>query len=280
MAYLITGATGAIGRQVVDQLVATGAQVRALSRQPDRANLPAGVKVFEGDLTADRLPDGAFAEVKRIFLFPAEGDVSPFLANAKAAGVEHVVVLSSLAAAAEFPRDLNSASYRHHRAIERAVEASGLAYTFLRPGSFANNLRFWSHSIKTQRLVYGPYPQSAQALIHEADVAAVAVAALTTEGHQGATYALTGPESLTQAEQLQTIGAAIGQELTYQVITPEQFRQSMSRFMPDDIVQMMLAYWSDTVDQPDVVRPTVEQITGRPARTLAQWAADHAADFS
>jgi len=280
MAYLITGATGAVGRQVVDQLVVAGAQVHALTRNPDRANLPAGVKVFEGDLTADRLQPGAFDDVKRIFLFPAEGDIGPFLASAKAAGVEHVVVLSSLAAAAELPRDLNSPSYRHHRAIEQAVEASGLAYTFLRSGSFANNLRFWSYSIKTQRMVYGPYPQSAQALVHEADVAAVAVAALTTAGHQGATYALTGPQSLTQVEQLQTIGDAIGQKLTYQVITPDQFKQSMSQFMPADVIQMMLDYWSDTVDQPDVVRPTVEQVTGRPARTQAQWAADHVADFS
>jgi uncharacterized protein YbjT (DUF2867 family) len=279
MSYLITGATGAIGRQVINQLVTTGAQVHALTRKPDRANLPAGVKIFGGDLTTGQLQAGSFDDVKSVFVFPAEGDISPFLAKAKAAGVEHLVVLSSLAAAAEFPRDLNSASYRHHRAIEQAVEASGLAYTFLRPGSFANNLRFWSHSIKTQRMVYGPYPQSAQALIHEADVAAIAVAALTTDGHQGAKYALTGPESLTQAEQLRTIGAAIGQELAYQVITPEQFRQSMSQFMPADIVQMMLDYWSDTVEQPDVVRLTVEQITGRPARTLARWAADHVADF-
>lgn len=279
MSYLITGATGAVGRHVVTQLVALEAKVHALSRRPDQTSFPAGVKVFGGDLTANHLPDEMFDGVKSVFLFPAEGDVSPFLVKAKAAGVEHLVVLSSLAAAAEFPRDLNSPSYRHHRAIEQAVEASGIAYTFLRPGSFANNLRFWSHSIKTQRMVYGPYPQSAQALIHEADVAAVAVAALTTAGDQGVKYALTGPASLTQAEQLKTIGAAIGQELTYQVITPDQFRQSMSQFMPADIIQMMLDYWSDTVEQPDVVRPTVEQITGRPARTLAQWAADHAAEF-
>jgi uncharacterized protein YbjT (DUF2867 family) len=279
MSHLITGATGAIGRHIVSQLVATGAEVRAISRKPDQANLPAGVKVFGGDLTRSRLQDGAFDDVRSVFLFPADGDIKPFLGKAKAAGVEHIVALSSLAAAAEFPRDLNSASYRHHLAIEKAVEASGIAYTFLRPGSFANNLRFWAHTIKTSKMVFGPYPQSSQALIHEADVAAVATAILTTDGHKGAKYALTGPESLTQVEQLKTIGAAIGQELTYQAITPEQFMQSMSQFMPTDIIQTMLDYWSDTVEQPDVVRPTVEQITGRPARTLAQWANDHASDF-
>jgi len=279
MSYLITGATGAIGRHIVDQLVATGAEVHALSQRPDQANLQTGVKVFAGDLTSTRIQDGVFDEVKRVFLFPADGDIKPFLGKAKAAGVEHIVVLSSLAAAAEFPRDLNSASYHHHRAIEKAVEAAGIAYTFLRPGSFANNLRFWAHTIKTTRTVYGPYPQSAQALIHEADVATVAVTILITEGHKGAKYALTGPESLTQADQLKTIGAAIGQELTFQAITPEQFTQSMSQFMPTGIIQTMLDYWSDTIEQPDVVRPMVEQITGRPARTLAQWATDHVSDF-
>jgi len=129
------------------------------------------------------------------------------------------------------------------------------------------------------RTVFGPYPQAAQVLIHEADVAAVAVAALTEARHRGATYALTGPECLTQVEQLKTIGQAIGQELTYQQISPEQYQQSMSQYMPAGVIKMLLAYWSDTVDQPEVVRPTVEQITGRPAYSLARWAAEHTADF-
>lgn len=280
MTHLITGATGAIGRIIVDQLVAAGADVAALTRKPDEANLPAAVKVFQGDLTQSEFPEGLLAGVKRIFLFPVYGNIHPFLSQGKAAGVEHIVVLSSLAAAAEFPRDLDSPSYRHHRGIEQAVDASGMQYTFLRPGSFANNLRFWAHTIKTMRTVFGPYAQSAQALIHEADVADVAVAVLkAADQHRGAMYRLTGPESLTQVEQLMTIGAAIGQELRFQEISPEQFTQSMSQYMPADIIQMMLDYWCDTVDQPDIVRPDVEQITGRPTRTLAQWAADHAADF-
>ncbi len=280
MAYLITGATGAIGRLLVNQLVSRGADVVALSRKPDQANLPAAVKVVQGDLTQREFPKEMFVGVKSIFLFPVFGDLLPFLGSAKAAGVEHIVVLSSLAAAAEFPRDLNSPSYRHHRGIEQAVEASGMQYTFLRPGAFANNLRFWANTIKNSRTVYGPYPQSAQALIHEADVADVAASVLSAvDQHRGKMYRLTGPQSLTQAEQLMTIAAAIGQDLSYQQISPEQFTQSMNQFMPADIIKMMLDYWRDTVDQPDVVHPDLEQITGRPARTLAQWAADHASEF-
>jgi uncharacterized protein YbjT (DUF2867 family) len=279
MPYLITGAAGFIGRQIVDQLLAAGAAVHALSRRPDQASFPPEVNVFGGDLTSGDIQTGAFAAVKSIFLFPADGDIRPFLDKARVAGVEHVVALSSLAAAGEHQRDLHSTSYRHHRAIEQAVAASGMEYTFLRPGSFANNLRFWSHTIKTANTVYGPYPESAQSLIHEADFAAVAVAALTTDWHTGATYALSGPECLTQAEQLNTISRAIGRELTYRAISPEQFKQSMRQFMPEDIISMLLTYWAETVDQPDIVRPTVEQITGKPAHTLAQWATDHIADF-
>jgi uncharacterized protein YbjT (DUF2867 family) len=279
MAYLITGATGSVGRQIVNRLVGLQAEVRALSRRPSQANLPAGVQVFAGDLAAQPVPPEALAGVRRVFLFPVFGDLRPFLAAARAAGVEHVVVLSSLAAAAEHPRDLNSPSYRHHRAVEQAVEASGLAWTFLRPSTFANNLLFWAYAIKTSRMVFGPYPQSSQALIHEADVADAAVAVLTSDGHADASYPLTGPQSLTQLEQLNTIGTALGQALTYQTISPRQFAQSMSQFMAADIIQMMLDYWSDTVAQPEPVRPTVTKLTGRPGRTLADWAAEHAAEF-
>ena len=279
MSFLITGATGTIGSQIVHQLIYQGATVRAISRNPEKVNLPGSVEVFAGDLTSKEFHPKTFDGVKSIFLFPVEGEIKKFLAEAKANGVKHIVVLSSLAAAAEFPRDINSASYRHHIAVEKAVKETGIDFTILRPGTFANNLRGWSHSIKTSKMVFGPYPNSAQALIHEADVAAVAVTVLTTEGHKGATYPLTGPEAITQVEQLKTIGDAIGQELTYQKITPEQFKQSMGQFMPAEIIKMLLDYWSDTVEKPDVVRNTVEQITGQPARTLAQWAADHASDF-
>src|SRR5512147_1916152 len=99
MSYLITGASGSVGKQVVNQLVEAGARVHALSRKPEQANLPAEVKVFQGDLSASDLQEKMFDGVKGIFLFPAYGNLRPFLSKAKAAGVEHVVVLSSLAAA-------------------------------------------------------------------------------------------------------------------------------------------------------------------------------------
>ncbi len=276
MTILVTGATGAVGRHVTQHLLATGATVRCLSRGPAR---PAGVEWVQGDLSSAAVPPRAFEGVRRLFLFPATGGVADFLAQAARAGVEHVVVLSSLAAALEHERDRGSASSRHHLAIERAARASGLTTTMLRPGTFANNLLAWAAPLRAGEVVTGPFPTSAQAPVHEADVAAVAVAALTQGGHEGQTYALTGPQALTRVQQLETIGAALGRRLTFAPCSPEAFAASVQRFMPADLISMLLAYWSDTVAAPDVVRPTIEQVTGRPARTLLDWARDHAGDF-
>ena len=168
----------------------------------------------------------------------------------------------------------------HHLAIEKAVIASGIPYTFLRPGTFANNLLFWTHSIQTGDTVYGPYANSVQAPIHEADIAAVAVVALTQDGHQGKTYPLTGPQALTRIEQLNCIGTAIGKKLRFQEIPSDVFQKEMEKSLPLPVIKMLLDYWSDTVTVPDVVLPTVEQLTDHKARPLVQWAKDHASDFS
>jgi uncharacterized protein YbjT (DUF2867 family) len=186
----------------------------------------------------------------------------------------------TLTAAGEFPRDRNSPSNKHHAEIEKSVLASGLDYAILRPGTFANNLRQWAYTIKAQAMVFGLYPESAQTLIHEEDIADVAIAALKDSRHRGATYALTGPEASSQAEQLRTIGEAIGKTLRYQKISPEEFRKSMGQFVSEEIIKMLLDYWSDTVAAPDVVRNTVEEVTGRPARKFSRWAADHAREFA
>jgi len=280
MSYLITGATGNIGAEIVRKLVQTGEKVKAMSRNPGAKPQPEGVESIVGDITAAEFEPRIFEGVSGVFLFPVDGKVDAFLKAARASGVERVVALSSLAAAEEFPRDRNSTSNRHHAAIEKSVLASGLDFTILRPVTFANNLRQWAYSIKTQGMVFGPYPESAQALIHEGDVADVAVAALTDSRHSGAIYTLTGPEALTQADQLRIIGEAIGKPLRYQKIGPEEFRKSMAQFVSENIIKMLLDYWSDTVSAPDVVRKTVEEVTCEPARKFSRWAADHAREFA
>lgn len=211
-------------------------------------------------------------------MFPAEG-ATQFVAAAAAAGVPRLVLLSSLAAAGEHERDHGSASQVHHGEIEEAVRRSGAEWTILRPGTFASNLLTWAQPIRFAGGVTGPYPTSGQAPVHEADVADAAVAALIQEGHGGQIYPMTGPQSLTRVAQLEAIAAAIGRELVFTENTPDEFRTEMSRYgVPDGIVDMLLDYWRDTVEEPDVVR-SPERLTGRPGRTLAQWARDHAAEF-
>ena len=279
MTFLVTGATGPIGRSLVAQLIDAGAAVRATTRDPTKAQFPSAVEVVAGDFTSGDLPPDALSGVTKAFVFPALGGIDGFLTKAVEAQVPQLVLLSSLSAAGEHDRDHGSMSNVHHLAIEQAVAKTEIPTTVLRPGDMANNLLYWAWSIRTSGTVYGPYPTSAQAPIHEADIAAVAAAALLEEGHAGKTYALTGPQALTRTEQLATIATAVGRELQFVEISPEAFAEQMAQYMAPGAIKMLLDYWSDTVDEPDVPRPTVEQVTGRPARTLASWAADHRTDF-
>jgi uncharacterized protein YbjT (DUF2867 family) len=278
MTILVTGATGAVGRHLIATLVARGALVRALTRKPADANLPEGVEVVVGDLTdASTLGPQVFEGVDRAFVFPAQG-VEVFLEAAVAAGVRRFTLLSSLAAAMEFPRDRGSASQLHHSAVEAAVTDRTDSWTILRPGTFASNLLAWAWQIRSGAPIRAPYLASAQAPVHEYDVAEAAAETLLSDDHIGETIPVTGPQALTRAQQVAAIGAAIGREIPLVEITPDEFRAEAGQFIPAPIMKMLLDYWSDTLTVPDQVRP-VTRVTGRPGRTLAEWAIDHRADF-
>lgn len=278
MTILVTGATGAVGRHLVSTLLDRGASVRALTRKPDGAAFPEGVDVVGGDLSdASVLGPEVFEGVDRAFVFPAQG-VGAFVEAAVAAGVHRFTVLSSLAAAREFPRDHGSASQLHHSAVEASVIESTDAWTILRPGTFANNLLSWAWQIRSGAPIRAPFLNSAQAPIHEYDVAEAAAESLLTDDHLGEVIAMTGPEAITRSEQVATIAAALGREIPLIEITPEEFRAETGQFIPEPVMKMLLDYWSDTLTEPDQPRP-VTPVTGHPGRTLAQWAADHRADF-
>ncbi|MFT4136298.1 SDR family oxidoreductase [Microbacterium sp.] len=279
MTILVTGATGAVGRHLVRALLDHDQDVRALTRDPARAALPAAVTLVSGDFAdSASLSDAVFAGVDRAFVFPGDG-VAAFVDAATRAGVERFTVLSSLAAAKEFPRDEGSASQLHHAAIEQAVTTRTDAWTILRPGTFANNLLTWAWPIKNGWPIRAPYAASAQAPIHEADVADAAAASLLSDEWIGQAIPLTGPQALTRTEQVAAIAAGIGRELELVEISPEEFRAEVAQFVPAPIIDMLLDYWRDTLTEPDRVRP-VTPLTGRPGRTLAEWARDHRADFA
>lgn len=277
MTILVTGATGHVGRVVVDRLLHAGMPVRALTRRPATAHLPERAEVVAGDLAEpDALPGGLFAGVDRMYLFPVAETAAEVMDRARAAGVRRVVTLSALAV--DMDGGANPLGDRH-LAVERAVEAAGVEWTHLRPGPFAVNALSWAPSIRAQGVVRAPYGASQQAPIHEADIAEVAVTALLEDGHAGAAYALSGPEPLTQIERVAAIATATGREISFEEQSPKEGRAAMVTYMPEPVADMMLGYMASTVTEPAPVFRAVADVLGRPGRTFAQWAADHAADF-
>jgi uncharacterized protein YbjT (DUF2867 family) len=271
MTILITGATGNVGHHIVAELAGRGTAVRAMSRGD--ARVPAGVRVVRGDLTDPGSLTAALDGVDSVFLlwpwFSAEGAAPVVDAIARHAG--RVVYLSALSAE----------SGGVWGEVEQLIERSGLAWTFLRAGGFATNTLEWADEIKKSGVVRAPYGGAARSLIHEADIAAVAVRALTEDGHAGRRYVLTGPEVVTQVEQVRVIGEAIGRPLRFQEQPREEARaQMLAGWGNPDYVDQALDYWAGLVTEPEPVTSTVEEVTGRPARTFRQWADDHAADFS
>jgi uncharacterized protein YbjT (DUF2867 family) len=190
-----------------------------------------------------------------------------------------IVFLSSAAIQDELPVQTNPIG-KIHLEIEETIEKTGRAWTFLRPGAFAANaLTWWAPQLRTGDVVRWPYGAAAWAPIHERDIAAVAARALTEDGHAGKKYYLSGGKLLTQVQQLQVIGEAIGRSLRYEELTPNAAKQQMSAYLPPFVIDRLLDLWSAMVEKPAAATPTVEQITGAPPATFKQWALDHAGAF-
>ena len=284
---LVTGATGNVGRQVVSQLLAADVQVRAMARSPESADLPRQVEVVRGDLTVPTTLDRCLDGVDAVFLMwqaPPAG-----VARAMERIVKHarrIVFLSNLTVRDGVEEQAWPVTTLHAR-IERLIEATGVRWTFLRPGAFAANARmWWAPQIRAGDIVRWPYASAVTSPIHERDIAAVAVRALCEDGHAGAKYILTGPQSLTQRDQVHIIGDAIGRPLRFEEIPPEAARREMVNIMPASIADMLIEAWQDveyggaaTVGKPALVTSTVAEVTGAPAKTFLEWATDNAKEF-
>jgi uncharacterized protein YbjT (DUF2867 family) len=276
---LVTGATGTIGRQVVFQLLETDTQVRAMTRNPDAAGLPSGVEVVRGDLTDPASLEQCLEGVGSVFLvWTAPAATVPAVLDRIARQARRLVFLT---APHKTPHPLfqqTNPMAAMFADIERRIQASGLRWTFLRPGMFAANaLSWWGPRIRSGDVVRWPYADVPTAPIHERDVAAVAVRALLEDGHEGAEYVLTGPESLSHREQVATIGEGIGRPLRFEEILPEEARRELP--FPAPALDMLLKAWAAAMGHPALVTSTVAEITGRPARTFRDWVSDHAAEL-
>ncbi|HET6167531.1 MAG TPA: NAD(P)H-binding protein [Marmoricola sp.] len=265
---VVTGATGTVGREVVRGLLERGTSVRALVRDPATARLPREVELVAGDLTDPKGMTHHLNGAEAVFL------VWPFLTSDGASEAVKViseqvprVVYLSAEAAARRPESFWAQ-------VEEVVRTLAVEWTFLRPTGFAANTRLWSDQIRRSDVVEWVYGQAARSLIDERDIAAVAVRALTGDGHGRARYVLTGPQALTQVEQVEAIGAALGREIRWHEITPSQLEDRL-----DNLPSSALQTWAGFVEEPEIVTSTVQDVTGRPARPFAQWARDHADDF-
>jgi uncharacterized protein YbjT (DUF2867 family)/ketosteroid isomerase-like protein len=269
MIVLVTGPTGRVGRHVVDGLRAAGVTVRALVRTPDLAGLPPDVQLVQGDLYDPSAVRRAAEEVDAAFL------LWPSFSSSGAADVvaelpRRVVYLSSL----------NAPSGGVWGEVEEMLREAGKDWTFVRPGGFAVNAQTWAREFREGDVVRVPYARAGRSLIHERDIAAVAVLTLLDDRHVGQVYELTGPEVLTQAEQVETIARAVGKQMRVEDLSDDEARQAMLDLGADPaLADSAVTYWAALVDNPEPVTTTVTQLTGRPALTFADWAREHADEF-
>ncbi|MEU4519179.1 NAD(P)H-binding protein [Amycolatopsis sp. NPDC024027] len=278
MVTVVFGASGNVGRHVAAGLSLVGEKMRLTSRKPLPTGFPPGAEVVTADLERPETLPAVLDGAQRVFLYAKPEGIDGFVTAAESAGVGHVVLLSS--GSVIRPDAVHNPIARAHIAVESALENSSLAWTFIRAGMFATNtLWWWRNSIRDEGTVRVPYPEALTAPIHEKDLAALAVTALTRPGHRGHAYAVWGPESLSIRQQVRHIGAAVGREITLEMISVDQARVELGKTMPPIGVDAILAAWQAGTTAPPQVSTVIADVTGRPAHTFAQWAEDHANDF-
>ncbi|MCZ0986082.1 NAD(P)H-binding protein [Streptomyces diastatochromogenes] len=279
---LVTGATGTIGSDVVRQLAARGEKVRALTRDPAKARVPAGVEVVRGDYLDHGSLAGAMAGVTAAFLLrpPARRRARPGAGRGGAGrGVRRLVKLSAIGTG---DPEVGPAGVWHVEG-ERAVRESGTEWTVLRPSSFASNTLSWVREVGRGEPVPNMTGDGESGVIDPRDVAEAAVRALVDGGHAGRTYTLTGPEAISVPGQATVLASVLGRPVATRDLSPEETREHL------------LTAWGFDEAQADgvltgtafvrgggnaIVTEDVRQMLGRPARTYREWAQDHREAFS
>jgi uncharacterized protein YbjT (DUF2867 family) len=273
---LVTMAAGNVGLPLAEQLHAAGLPVRASTLEADQDRLPAGVDVVAGDLADPDVLEKAFTGIDALFLATGHpANEGPILDQAVRAGVRRVVLLSSFSAT-DLPDSPVGAEFRR---IEDAVRSRDFAWTILRPQGFSSTMVSlgWLPMLRAGH-VRAPFGSVPVPVIHPADIASVAYTALSEDddAHHGKIYELTGPEAITLSEQVRQLGAAAGQDLVFEEIPVDVARDELQKYAPAMVVNYFLEVW--TAVRPEV-RPTVEEITGHPARTFRQWADENTVLF-
>jgi uncharacterized protein YbjT (DUF2867 family) len=282
---LVTGATGMVGSEVVKRLSAHGVQVRAVTRDPLRAgaNQLAHVQFVQGDFENVDSMRRACSGVDRAFLLTnsterTEHQQVAFTRVAQRSGVRHIVKLSQLHA------DTNSPGrfLRYHAAVEAAIQASGLTFTFLRPSLYMQGLLNFRQSIQEKSAFFAAAGDARISAVDVRDLADVAVAALTTTQHDNKIYALTGPDALTFADMAHQLSRAIGRCVTFVDVPPESMRAALAElgfpaWQADGLLEEFAMYRRGEAAG---VEPGVPEALGRPPRSFDEFARDYAPLFA
>ncbi|MFC7623837.1 NAD(P)H-binding protein [Microlunatus sp. GCM10028923] len=276
MTILVAGATGTVGRSLVRALVNRGQQVRALTRAPATADLPPGVEPVAGDLADPTTLADALDGVTAVHLIGFDGprgagggaalDTGPELLRlAERAGVARVTLLQN----------------GHSGPMEDAVQTGPLPWTVIAPVGFMANARQWAPAVRAGEPIREAFGETASALIHEDDIADVAAVALVEDGHAAQTYVLSGPEALTVPDQVRQLGEALGRTVGYVELTEEEaIADWRGQGFDQESIDFFLEMGRTTPWIGRTPLPTVERVTGRPARTFGQWAREHAPEFA
>ena len=282
---LITGATGTVGSEVVKRLSAHGIPVRAVTRDPRKADaqrLP-HVHVVHGDFEDVESMRRACTGVDRAFLATnsterTEHQQIAFTRVAHQSGVRHIVKLSQLHA----DTHASGRFLRYHATVEAAVQASGLTFTFLRPNLYMQGLLNFRQSIQEQSAFFAAAGDARISAVDVRDIADVAVAALTTAQHDNQSYALTGPEALTFAEMAHQLSRAVGRTVTFVDVPPAAMRAALAdlgfpAWQADGLLEEFAMYHRGEAAG---VEPDVRDALGRPPRAFAEFARDYALLFA
>ncbi|MBB0245428.1 NAD(P)H-binding protein [Streptomyces alkaliphilus] len=268
MTTLVTGATGNTGRHVVAELVRRGERVRALTRNPAAAawRFPAAVETVAGAHTEPGTWEAALAGYDRLHITAVEGlaEVGPELVRrAIGAGVRRITVLWD----------------GRVGPVERAVAESGVEWTRLEAQEFMSHTLTWSDSIRGEGVVREPYDRPS-ALVHQADIGAVAAVALLEDGHAGEVYNLTGPEVLTPRQRVALLSRELDRDIAF---VPIPHDRAVERLVAGGVspeeAEYVIGWYAAPPGTATTVDDTVERVTGRPARTFEQWVAEYADHF-
>jgi len=273
MRILITGATGTIGRNVVEQLreFDPTAELRALTRNPE-ADLPDGVELAVGDLADPETLTEAFKDVDAVHFINFAGeqygalpDPAAVVARAEQAGVRRCTVLAGVA----------------NGPFENLLEASAIETTYLHPVEFMSNaLMWWAAPIKAEGAIREPFGDRLSAMVHPADIGAVTAKVLLDGGYDEQSLLITGPEVLTMQEKVRVLAEAIGRDIEFVELTVEEAHAKWrGEGMDEGLIAFLTMALGNTPDEGKTVVNTVAEVTGRGARTFAEWAAEHAESF-